>query len=691
MTCVTDRPTFRFLDPLVGWDPASCEGLSGCEEGDGLRLAPTAGEPGVDPAELLPYFGHPRLARGCGDCEWYLVTPAPAGRLLRLEACHEGWRPVWPDGHGPHLPDPVAVATRGNLVAVADRATRRVLVWDRGGEVLLAELHVDAEPIAVALAPWGEVLVAVANFGRLRRFGLDGTARSRTRWQLPAPVVAVAFPRAGAGEGEAPGACTVLLVTRDEDGQLVVWLAVRDRDEVRPLPPDRLGVLLGILLQVHGVVAAGDRGFCLVGTEGGLPVRRCFTWWGRPLAEGDIGQQPTRPLAARGQLLTRAIDSGIPRCQWHRVRIDADVPHGTTLEVDVATSEADEHNQAAQGCAALDAGWEAFQPGVPHPGDWQRLPSGVTDALLTRPPGRYLFVRVRLRADGHSSPVVHRVRLDFPRVTSLEHLPAVWRQDPAAEDFTARFLSLFDARVEDLDDAIARYPALLDAGGVPDAVLPWLAGLLGLSFEADWPAARRRALLRAAPELYRLRGTPEGLRRAVQLVFDVVPVIQELGPARAWGALGGSGAALGSVRLFGPSRVRFRLDRSALARTPIRSLGDPERDAHGSGAHRFRVLVPPGAGGRVDPGRLRLLVASQAPAHTVGEVRVGGSGLVVGQQAAVGIDTVLVPLPPPVLGGPGGGTVRLSRRSVLWHGRRGSGPAVRVGDRSAVGVNTIVR
>jgi hypothetical protein len=122
----------------------------------------------------------------------------------------------------------------------------------------------------------------------------------------------------------------------------------------------------------------------------------------------------------------------------------------------------------------------------------------------------------------------------------------------------------------------------------------------------------------------------------------------------------------------------------------VRSLGDPERDAQGSGAYRFRMLVPPGAGGSVDPGRLQRLLASQAPAHTVAEVRVGGTGLVVGQQAAVGVDTVLVPPPPPVLGGPGGGTVRLRRRSVLWPGRRGSGPRLRVGDRSTVGVNTVV-
>lgn len=682
MTCVTGRPTFRLLDPLVGWDPASCQHLSGCDDAE-LRLAPVTGEPGADPAALLPYFGDRRLARGCGPCEWYLLPPSGRVGLLRMDGCQAAWQPGWPHGQGPDLADPVAVAAHGHLVAVADRATRRVLVWGRGGQVALAELALDAEPVAVAIAPWREVLVAVAGSGPLRRFSVHGQPTGATPWPVPAQVEAVAFGRTGAGQE--PGACPVLLLSRDADGALSVWLTDRNRDDAERIDPDRLGRLV----EATGVVAVGQRGFCLAASEGGLPVHRCWSWWGRPLAEGDIGALPPRELARRGQLLTRAIDSGIPRCPWHRLWVDADVPEGTTLRVDVATGE----DPGPGPDRTPDPGWEDFETGVPHPADWQRLPPGTVDALIDRPPGRYLFVRVRLVGDGARTPVVHAIRLDFPRVTSLEHLPGAWREDPAAEDFTARFLALFDAGLERLDRVVERYPALLDPAGVPDAVLPWLAGLIGLGFDPAWSADRRRALLRAAPELFRRRGTPEGLRQAVQLVLDVVPVIEELGPTRAWGALGrdgGTAARLGAVRLFGPSRVRFRLDRSMLSRAPIRSLGDPERDAHGSGAYRFRVLVPPGAGGRVDPERLRRLVDSQAPAHTVAELRLGGTGLVIGQQATVGVDTALVALPAPVLGGPGG-TVRLGRRSVVWPGRRGRGPAIRVGDRSVVGVNTVVR
>ena len=726
MTCAPSRPSFRLLDPLVGWDPASAEGLDpldlpddpdGAGDRGTLRLAALAG-PGEDPAAVASVFGDRRLARGCGPCEWYVLVTRPAPGLLRLGPCgprsslgpnplagsevsdDQGFSPVWGRGRAPFLPDPVAVAARGRRVAVADRLLRQVLVWDGGGDRLIARLVLDRDPVALAIAPWGEVLVAAAGDEQVRRFGLHGGARPPAPWQVPGQVVAIAFGRADAGS------CSVILLVRAVDGALTCWLTDREAADAVQISLAAAAGLAG----PSGVAAAGDRGFCLAGVassttigtptsepwnnQDDLPVQSCWSWCGKPLTSDDIGAPAPRPLVRQGQLLTQAIDSGIPRCLWHRLRVDADVPPGTSLDVAVATSEAGDE-QPPKGTPD-DPAWAGFASGVPHPDDWEQLPPGATDVLLRRPPGRHLFLRARLTGDGMATPVVHGIRLDFPRVTSLDQLPEVWQDDAAGADFTARFLSLFDASLGDLDRVIERYPALLQAGAVPGEVLPWLAGLLGLGFDPSWPVARRRALVQAAPELYRLRGTPEGLRRAIELVFDVVPVIEELGAARAWGALArpgaGTPARLGSVRLFGPSRVRFRLDRSVLSRTPVRSLGDPRLDAQGSDAYRFRVLISPGAGG-VDVPRLERLVGSQAPAHTVATVRVGGTGLVVGQQSLVGVDTILVGPPAPVLGSSGGtgGTVRLSRHSVLWPGRHYSGTAMRAGDRSVVGVNTVVR
>jgi hypothetical protein len=136
---------------------------------------------------------------------------------------------------------------------------------------------------------------------------------------------------------------------------------------------------------------------------------------------------------------------------------------------------------------------------------------------------------------------------------------------------------------------------------------------------------------------------------------------------------------------------------SALSGAPVRSGGDPYADPLSAHAYRFRVALPPRGRTPVDEAAVRRLVAGQAPAHTAGAVRAGGRGWVVGVWSAVGVDTAFVALPPPVLSAAGsppeasgqGEPVRLGRHSVLATSRRGGHRGIAVGERAAVGVQTV--
>jgi phage tail-like protein len=649
------------------------QGLAGLADPAGLRLAAAA--PGLDPGALLALLPPSRLARGGRPRSWWLATDDRPSLLLRRGPCAEGWEPAWETGCDPGLlVDAVAVAARGRRLAVADRGAGRVWVWSdvwRGGGRLAAALPVD-EPVAVAFTPWGELLVAALGASGLLRFAPTGDPRS----EIPLPPGSTAVSLAASG-------CSIWLATRDAGGVLGIWRATREEPPQEPVFQPATLDELAAELPASGVAATSPVGFCLTEqAPGGVPVSRCFTWRGCPLATGEIEPPQPPALATRGQLLTLAIDSGVERCRWHRARIDADLPPGASIELKVATSET--ADPPDQGDPAREGEWHGFAAGRPHPDDWQHS-QGAADVVFRQPPGRYLFVCLRLLGDGRATPVVRRVRLDFPRVTSLELLPAVYREDPRAEDFTERFLSLFDAAIEDLDALIERFPALLDGAGVDERALPWLGSLLDVAFEPAWPVARRRDILAALPELYRRRGTVEGLARAVELVFGVRPAIQELARERSWGAVSRDGR-LGQVRLFGRARARFRLGASALSAAPLVSYGDPALDPLATGAYRFRVLLPPGpASSREARARLERLVESQKPAHTLATVRVGGAGFVLGLAVAVGVDTVFGPLPAPVLGA--AGNVRLGRASVLWAGPRGPRTGFVAGT-AAVGIQT---
>src|SRR5207253_1829981 len=144
------------------------------------------------------------------------------------------------------------------------------------------------------------------------------------------------------------------------------------RDDPRFVPASTSE--LAASLPPIGIGAASSIGFCLTERDsGGVPVSRCYSWQACPLDEGDVLGPLSLARRKQGQLLTAPLDSGVERCDWHRVGVDADLPPRTTIELKVATS--DNPALGSQGDAAKETGWEMFPAGVPFPTDWQSAPA----------------------------------------------------------------------------------------------------------------------------------------------------------------------------------------------------------------------------------------------------------------------------------------------------------------------------
>ena len=107
---------------------------------------------------------------------------------------------------------------------------------------------------------------------------------------------------------------------------------------------------------------------------------------GPPAAVAELGVgTPPADVRDTGQLLTEPLDSGLPGCRWHRLRVDAEVPAGTSVAVAVATTD------------GSPVGHE------PHPTDWfAPAPSSTT---CSSDPPRPVGLRPRA-ADGrrHGDP-----------------------------------------------------------------------------------------------------------------------------------------------------------------------------------------------------------------------------------------------------------------------------------------------
>jgi phage tail-like protein len=354
------------------------------------------------------------------------------------------------------------------------------------------------------------------------------------------------------------------------------------------------------------------------------------------------------------------LDSGIYRCQWHRIELDLAAPLPPGSKVTVSTYSFDEESTQIPGPVSVL--WAA---GGSFLGQLQQEPSGLKgttlDALVQSREGRFLAVMVQVQGDGYSTPEIRAMRIHYPRVSYLNYLPAVYSADDESLWFMERFLSVFQTEWDALEDRIEHSAALFDPAAVPAEFLDVIAGWLGLPLEETWNEEKKRAMLKAVPRIYPKRGTQEGLRLHLQVYLEnmnEVPVEKQLEfPLLLEGfrerqqviLSGKSGPHLDrQTQLWGPKQVgRLQLDVFATeGDVRLVSTGDPELDLFQEYAHRFRVFVPSAwVKTASDEAMLRRAIEAEKPAQTVYDLCLVEPRFQVGIQSMVGINTIIGQIP----------------------------------------------
>jgi phage tail-like protein len=110
----------------------------------------------------------------------------------------------------------------------------------------------------------------------------------------------------------------------------------------------------------------------------------------------------------------------------------------------------------------------------------------------------------------------------------LENLPAIYRRSDAVgrnlvRDVCFLFEHMFDSVEKNLTDNWRFY----DPHVAPLDFLDWLAGWSAFTLDLDWPEPEKRALIKRAVDLYRIRGTKRGLSLFLKLFTGHEPDIDE--------------------------------------------------------------------------------------------------------------------------------------------------------------------
>lgn len=652
MTPPLDAPRSWTIDAGTGWPAHSRENVDIDIDG-GLSIRALTGR--AEPLAGGDAVGSDRCpAALTADCDGTLIVlDGATGALHRVgHRCERTWATVGGNGTSVRRffrPRGLALLPSGAL-AVADTGNNRVQVFAAATEALIHVVHGFNQPCDVVGDRRGRLFVADRGNSRVRVIAADGTWRRDLGAGYLQQPERLALSRSGALAVVDVGVNAVFVFTRGRRLPRVLSMAAPISAAFDPDGRLFLGDRRGSI-HTFAESPAGSGRYELTGVAPtGLtrPILALASF-GRPRAlallveappEDELDLQGDTDLASVGRTLWRvdpaggrgrdgvvisqAIDSGRERHRWQRVRVTADVPRGTTIDVDSATAE------------------ESKVPLAELP--WKtcvRAASDNPDCLVQSAPGRYLWLRLRLRSNGRVSPVLHRITVSLGTSSYLQYLPAAFQEDEESRRFLDRFLAIFQSGFDDLNDVVDTLVDLFEPLRTRASFLPWLAQWIGLLVDPTWTEAELRDRIAEAIRTYGRRGTADGLQAAIRAYAGVDARIVEHYRLRQLARLSESSLLDGSAALWSPARTqRLQLGSySQLGLFRLTSWPEPAVEALEWGAHRFTVLfdaAPYAVAETAD--RVARVVEREKPAHTAAAICPVFPRMRVGVQARLGID-----------------------------------------------------
>ena len=228
------------------------------------------------------------------------------------------------------------------------------------------------------------------------------------------------------------------------------------------------------------------------------------------LCEGDA--VILAPGAFRGELWLKPVDSTESGFLWSRMKIRAAIPRDADIRIYASASDRGE--------------WPAWSEPLGSPEDHRLTalfgpPVGTGKDILLDLTGRYLWLALELTAGGPEGPRVESVSLRMGGDHMVDYLPSIYQ----GQDFTYRYLSIYNSLFQDMEQAIDGLPGLLDLGSAGEEMLDYLARWLCVRPEGNTEALRTR--LPTVLEEWETMYTVEGIRRSARSLAGREPYIIE--------------------------------------------------------------------------------------------------------------------------------------------------------------------
>lgn len=207
------------------------------------------------------------------------------------------------------------------------------------------------------------------------------------------------------------------------------------------------------------------------------------------------------------------LDSREAGFRWGRVKLSADIPGESGVRIFARASD-----------ERVWGEWQALSD-LPRSAATVRAIFGDAerqgDDVWLSETGRWLWLAIVLTGGGAEKPCLNGVSVLADSDHMTDYLPAVYQQ----QDFTYRFLSVFTAMMQDMEDGIESVRRQLDPAGANPEMLHYLANWLRT--DPDDTEEELRERLPKAIDEYETMYTVEGIKRSVERLTGVSPWIVE--------------------------------------------------------------------------------------------------------------------------------------------------------------------
>lgn len=319
-------------------------------------------------------------------------------------------------------------------------------------------------------------------------------------------------------------------------------------------------------------------------------------------------------VSESGIFISRLLDSGEDGNQWHRAVIQSSGYGDDSIRFYFYCS--DEDSVMADGSVRQ---WEEvirsseisaekkhrlMEPYLVH------IVQNPQDVMLYHARGRFLWMEIQLFCQAGFLPEICHMKIYAGNRSFLSYLPMIF-QTGGREDFLARFLGMFEAVYQDMEERIEASARQLDPMAAEPEFLSWMAKWVGISNAHLWQEKKLRLLLEGIVRKNLIRGTREYVEHMIATFTGERPFILEYGEMEAYRGNEKAYTSLTQFYAHGPYDVNVL----------VREVAVPSlREQHA----------------------LKKMIEDMKPAHIRIHLMIMRPGIYLGQNVYVGVNSTLV-------------------------------------------------